>query len=73
VESSVLTGLTPLFFLFLIRKNYNVRRSLRAEFIGLLGFEAMYAVAGLIAVAFLVMRRRISRKARFIAFGKSYV
>jgi len=47
-----------LYFFFLIRKNHTVRRSLRPEFIGLPGFEALYAVAGLLAVAYLVMRRR---------------
>jgi PGF-CTERM protein len=42
-------------------------------FLSLPGFEAVYAVAGLLVVAYLVMQRRKLRKAKFIAHVKSWL
>ena len=39
--------------------------------LGLPGFEAVYAVAGLLVVAYLVMRVASGEKAKFIAYVKS--
>jgi PGF-CTERM protein len=36
-------------------------------FLGLPGFEAVYGVTGLLVVAYLILRRRKLRKAKFIA------
>jgi PGF-CTERM protein len=40
-------------------------------FLGLPGFEAVYAVAGLLVVAYLVMKHRNLLEAKFIAYGKT--
>jgi PGF-CTERM protein len=58
VVSPVLTGLAPLFFLFVFSKTNIASATASGGFLGLPGFEALYAVAGLLVVAYLVMRRR---------------
>jgi len=40
-------------------------------FLGFPSFEAVYAVAGLLIVAYLVMPRQELKEAKFIAYGKT--